>query len=283
MYIVENEYGKLKIALLCPPDNLSIDEPINVVAEKYHREGGVDVERAKRQHQVFVQTLRQEGIQVILAETDRRSNYQLNARDLGVATRKGIVFGRFLLPKRWGEHRLAERTFAREGIPLYHQISAGNFEGGDFVYINHRKAAVGTGIRTDILGIKCLEVALHDAGLEFVMVDFEEKYLHLDMLFNAAAEKVAVVCTEALPEDFLRLLDEEGFFLIEISPQEALDHGTNFLPIGNNTIISHTKIPRINEELERRGLRVVPLELDELQKSGGGPRCMSFPLLRARE
>ena len=283
MYTVENEYGTLKKVLLCAPDNLSIDEPINVVAEKYHREGGVDVERAKRQHQVFVQTLRQEGIQVILAETDRRSNYQLNTRDLGVATRKGIVFGRFLLPKRWGEHRLAERTFAREGIPVFHQIPAGNFEGGDFVYINPRQAAVGTGSRTDLLGIKGLEVALHDAGLDFITVDFEEKFLHLDMIFNMAAENVAVICTEALPQDFLELLDRENFSLIDISPKEALDHGTNFLPIGKNTIMSHTKSPRVNEELERRGLRVVPLELDELQKSGGGPRCMSFPLLRARE
>ncbi len=282
MYTAENEYGKLKKVLLCPPEYLNIDEPINVVAEKFHREG-VDIERAKSQHQVFVQTLVEEGTQVILAHTNKRSTYQINTRDLGVTTKKGILLGRFLLPARWGEHRLAEKTFAREGVPVFHQIPAGNFEGGDFVFVDNRRVAVGTGIRTDLLGIKCLDVALHDAGLEFITVDFEEQYLHLDMIFNVAASRTAVACREALPHNLLDLLSHEGFATIDISPEEALDHGTNFLPIGNNTIISHTKIPRINGELERRGLRVISLELDELQKSGGGPRCMSFPLLRSKE
>ncbi len=282
MYTVENEYGKLQKVLLCPPEYLNIDEPINVVAEKYHREG-VDLERAKNQHHVFAETLAGEGVQVILAQTDSHSKYQLNTRDLGVTTKKGVLLGRFLLPNRWGEHRLAEKTFAREGVPVFHQIPAGNFEGGDFVYIDEGRAAVGTGIRTDSLGIKCLEVALHDAGLKFIIVDFDEQYLHLDMLFNMAAAGTAVACREALPDDFLRLLAAAGFDIIDITPKEALDHGTNFLPIGNNTIISHTKIPRINEQLQRRGLRVISLEMDELQKSGGGPRCMSLPLLRSRD
>lgn len=282
MYTAENEYGRLRSVLLCPPLHFSIAEPINVVAKKYHREG-VDVERAGRQHQGFIQALGQEGVQVVLAETDFHSRYQLNTRDLGVTTRKGILFGRFFLPTRWGEHRLAERTFAREGIPLFHQIPAGNFEGGDFVYIDSRRAAVGTGIRTDLLGIKCLEVALHDAGLAFIPVDFAEDFLHLDMIFNPVSDRVAVACREALPKSFLNMLAGEGFDIIDISPDEALDHGTNFLSIGGGKVISHTKIPRINDELDGRGFKVIPLELDELQKSGGGPRCMSFPLQRSRD
>jgi N-dimethylarginine dimethylaminohydrolase len=282
MFTVENEYGKLEAVLLCPPDYFSIDEPINVLAQKYHLEG-VNLERARRQHNSFVEALRQEGVEVVLAETDPHSRYQLNTRDLGVATRKGILFGRFLLPARWGEHRLAERTFAREGIPLFHQIPAGTFEGGDFVYLDEKRAAVGTGIRTDALGIKCLEVALHDTGLQLRPVDFEAEYLHLDMLLNVPAPKTAVACREALPGDFLEELEREGFCIVDISPAETLDHGTNFLPVGGGTIISHTKIPRINGELRKLGLRVIELELEELQKSGGGPRCMSFPLRRRRE
>lgn len=282
VFTVQNEYGELKKVLLCPPDYLNINEPINVVAEKYQSEG-IDLERAHKQHKIYIKTLEEQGVTVYLSQTDKRYNYQINTRDLGVTTKKGIIFGRFLLAKRWGEHRLVEKTFAQEGIPIFQQIPAGNFEGGDFVYIDDKRAAVGTGIRTDPLGVKCLEIALHDAGLEIIPVDFHEKYLHLDLLFNMVGEKTAVICREGLPPHFLDILDGEGFDTIEISVEDAFDHGTNFLPIGKKTIISHTKIPYINEQLTKRGFKVISLELDELQKSGGGPRCMSFPLLRNKD
>jgi len=281
MYIAQNEYGTLHKVLLCPPKHLNIDEPINVVAEKY-QQGGIDLERAANQHAVYVETLRQQGVEVILAETDSHYKYQLNTRDLGATTPKGIIFGRFLLSNRWGEHRLAEKTFAREGVHVYHKIPAGNFEGGDFVFINEKKVAVGTGIRTDLLGIKCLEVALHDAGLEIIPVDFEEKYLHLDMLFNVIAEKTVVVCREALPDHLLELIEREGFDTIDISEEEAFNHGTNILSLGSKRLISHTKIPHLNEVFTGKGFTVISLEMDELQKSGGGPRCMSFPVHREK-
>ncbi len=279
MYRVVNEYGELKKVLVCEPDYLNIDEPINVVAEKYQQEG-IDLQRAKRQHRGFVEALQGEGVEVILSETHDRYTYQVNTRDLGVTTSKGIIFGRFLLPKHWGEHRLVEKTFAREGIPVFHKLTSGNFEGGDFVYIDHRRAAVGTGIRTDLLGIRGLRMALHDAQIELIPVDFHQQFLHLDMLFNVIAPRTAIICPEALPEDFLALLARDDFTLIEISPKEALEHGTNLLCLGGNRIISHNKIPNINRKLEESGFHLIVLELDELQKSGGGPRCMSFPLLR---
>ncbi len=281
MFTASNEYEVLRKVLLCPPDYLNITEAINVVAEKY-QDSGIDLERAGKQHAAYVDTFRQQGVEVVLAEPDIHYKYQLNTRDLGVTTPKGIIFGRFLLPNRWGEHRLAENTFAREGIHLYHQIPAGNFEGGDFVYINEKQAAVGTGIRTDSLGIKCLEVALHDAGLEIMPVDFEEKYLHLDMLFNVIDQKTAVVCREALPGDLLEVIERDGFDIIDISEEEAFDHATNILPIGQKRLLSHNKIPRLNKIFTGKGFNVISLEMDELQKSGGGPRCMSFPLLRNR-
>lgn len=280
MYTAVNEYGTLKKALLCPPDYLNISEPINVIAAKY-RQSGIDLERAAGQHSAFVQALRQQGVEVILADTDSHSNYQLNTRDLGATTPKGIIFGRFRLPHRRDEHRLAEKTLARQGIPIYHQIPAGTFEGGDFVFINEKKAALGTGARTDSGGVRSLELALHDAGLEIINVTFEEKYLHLDMLFNVIAEKTAVVCREALPINLLEAIAREGFATIEISPEEAFDHATNILPLGHKRLVSHTRIPRLNKIFAGKGFTVIPLEMGELQKSGGGPRCMSFPLIRA--
>lgn len=72
----------------------------------------------------------------------------------------------------------------------------GNFEGGDFVYLYHHTADVDIGLRTDVLGVKQLEVFLNDIGIKLIHVDFHQKYLHLDTIMNVIGEKVSILCKE---------------------------------------------------------------------------------------
>ena len=36
----------------------------------------------------------------------------------------------------------------------------------------------------------------------------------------------------------------------------------------------------VNEQLAARGMDVIELDITEILKAGGGPHCMTFPLLR---
>ena len=272
------EYGRLKKVLVCRPEFLNIETPINVIAEKHQHT--LDVEQACKEHDEFVAAFRAHGVDVLLAETHPRFPYEVNTRDLGVATQKGIVFGRFYSPMRWGEHRLAERTLLNHRIPIFHKMTHGNFEGGDFMYIDDKTAAVGTGIRTDSLGLQALGLALSDLDLELISVDFDEAYLHLDMICNVIGEKVAIVCLEALPDAFVQVLRDKKFELISVSREDVFLHACNLLNIGDDTVLSHRQAQKVNEQLKSLGFHVVELHLNEILKSGGGPRCMSFPVER---
>lgn len=274
-----NEYGKLKKVLLCQPDYLKILQPINVIQEK-HSVNNIDTELACKEHQQFIKALEDEGVEVILGKNHERYPYEVNTRDLGVTTPKGIVFGRFFSPLRWGEHRLIEQTFQEEDIYIYDKHTEGTFEGGDFMYIDENTVAIGIGIRTDLVGVRQLENTLSDLGIEVIPVDFPEEYLHLDMIMNVIGEKTAVLCEEALPTHIVDTLKEKGFTLINVSKEDVFLHKCNLLSIGDNTIISHNQAEDINEQLQQLGFRVIQLNLKEVLKSGGGPRCMSFPLLR---
>ncbi len=277
MPFINSEYNKLKMILLCAPEYVSIDSPINVIAEKFSKEG-IDVDRACKEHYMLVEALKFYGINVLLAETDPRFPYEVNTRDLGVTTPKGIIFGRYLKPIRWGEHRLAEKTLRDNNIPVFAKLDRGMFEGGDFVYLDKSTAAVGIGIRTSMLGVEALKYLLYDTGIELIPVDFAEKFLHLDKIFNVVGEKVAVVCSEALPESFLSLLAEKKFNLIEITEKEVFENAGNIINIGDDIIISHNQAAGVNERLKALGFKIEVLEISELFKSGGGIRCMSFPL-----
>ena len=276
-----SEYGKLKKVLLCRPEYLSIKNPLNVIA-KAHSQGGadIDIQKACREHDEFAAAFSSYGTEVLLAETNPRCPYGINTRDLGVTTEKGIIFGRFLKPMRWGEERLAENTLQANKVPIFYKMDRGIFEGGDFMYLDNKTAAVGRGIRTDEVGFRSLQLALYDVDLELMPVDFHEDYLHLDMICNVVGERVAVVCPEALPQDFLRLLKGKGFRLIDVTREEVFQHACNLLSIGHDTILSHPQAKRVNTMLKALGFKVEVIDLREVLKSGGGPRCMSFPIDR---
>ncbi len=278
--MVKNEYGKLKKVLICPPENLCIDEPINIIAARHNENGGVDITRAKEEHEEFSYCLKENGVQVIKPKTYKRFSYQINVRDLGLTTPKGIILGRMLKPERWGEHRPAEKIFLEKGIPIFHKIDRGILEGGDFMFLDENTALVGIGARTDSLGCKVLETLLYDAGIELVSVDFPAEYLHLDMICNVIAEKVVLLCPEALPVSLFQLLRQKKFAIIEVEREEVFQHSCNLLNIGGEKIISHPGAERVNELLRSLGMELFVLPLNEVRKSGGGPRCMSFPIER---
>lgn len=273
------EYGTLKKVLLVKPDHLKILKPINVIQEK-HSQKNIDTEKACEEHQQFVKALEDEGVEVILGKSHERFPYEVNTRDLGVTTPKGIVFGRFNTPYRWGEHRLIEETFKENNIFIHEHYMDGTFEGGDFMYLDENTAAVGIGTRTDMVGVRNLANTLSDFDIEVIPVDFEEEYLHLDMIMNVIGEKTAVICEEALPADFVNYLKEKDFTLINVSREDVFLHKCNLLSVGNKTIMSHNQAEDVNKQLEELGFKVIQLNLKEVLKSGGGPRCMSFPLIR---
>ncbi|OWZ82782.1 hypothetical protein CDO51_12255 [Natranaerobius trueperi] len=84
---------------------------------------GINIDRACKEHDEFVDVFKSNSVEVIPAEIHQHINYQVNTRDLGVTTPKGIIMGRFFKAIRRGEHRLFEHTLSKYQIPIYHKLS----------------------------------------------------------------------------------------------------------------------------------------------------------------
>ena len=89
--------------------------------------------------------------------------------------------------------------------------------------------------------------------------------LHLKSAAAAVAPGAVLVNRERVPADAFA-----GLSLLDIDPQES--SAANALPIGN-AIVYPTAFPRTREQLERRGLRVRPSDVNELQKAEGAVTC----------
>lgn len=277
---VKDSTAELKKVLLCPPEHIAI-EPIDYISKQWVAQGApIDREACRREHGELVQAYRDNGVEVVLAEPDRDLKNQVYARDFGACLREGYILGRFREPVRQGETERYAAEMEKLGIPCIARCDAGYFEGGDFWFIDDYTIAVGLVQRTDQIGFLRLEAQLQALGYQLLPVPCPPDNLHLDMCFNLAAEKVAVLCKEALPDYFLRFLTKKGFTFIEVRQEDVFRHHCNIQALGKGRVLSFSNNKTVNQRLAALGLDVIAIDLYEILKSGGGPHCMTFPLKR---
>lgn len=274
------EYAPLQRVAVCRPSFFTLREPINVIQQRELAAGRVvSLQRAEREHDELRSALRAAGAEIIEIEPDRRFPYQLNTRDAGLGTPRGLLLGKPRLPIRQGEEQRLREAAERAGVPLLGAIRHAAFEGGDFVALSPTSALVGLGARTAEAALAELQRLLGDE-VELIGVPFEARFLHLDMIFNVVAEGLALACAPALPPWALGLLRDRGVRWIDVSEEEVFHHGCNVLALGHERILSLADNQRINARLRAEGLAVLTLETRELVRSGGGPRCLTLPLDR---
>ncbi|MDR2156812.1 MAG: nitrate reductase, partial [Clostridiales Family XIII bacterium] len=115
---------------------------------------------------------------------------------------------------------------------------------------------------------------------EIVRVHIPREFHHLDAIFVIVSDKTCVACTEALPGEFLQLLRDRSFEILDVSIEEARNVGCNVVSLGRDVICSSQRARKLNERLRAMGFTVLEPCLDMLHGQGGGPRCLSFPLER---
>lgn len=280
-FAVASETGPLREVLVCPPDHYRWI-PTNAVARRTLAAGGQPAPRdLGAQHAELVAALAEAGATVHALTPEPHLPYMVYTRDQAVVTPWGPVLCQLERPQRRGEYAAVLDWHADAGSEFWRKSSAGTLEGGDVHLIRPGLAAIGaSGGRTDEHGAAQLAAWLRAEGWECRVEPFDEHFLHLDVLFCMAAPGLAVACTDVLDDAFLAWLRGHGIRVIPVPYRDAMRLGCNILALGGDRVISSRGSRDLNAALRAEGLTVLDPDLSLFAAGGGGPHCLTCPLVR---
>ncbi|GIN56641.1 dimethylarginine dimethylaminohydrolase family protein [Lederbergia ruris] len=269
-----NEYGLLAKVILCEPKYMAIREIINET-QKHYDDQQIDHHLAVKQHHQFIKSLRECGVEVLTIPPKKEYPEQVFTRDIGFTIGHQVCVSQMAKGVRQGEEIELKDRLSLHQLP-YLDIQEGVIEGGD-VMVDGTTVYIGVSSRTNIRAIHYLEKALPEYHI--VPIPFQDKYLHLDCVFNILSAEEALVFPRAFDEDTLAILKGK-FNLIEVTEDEQFTLGTNVLSIGNKRLFSLPVNQKVNQQLRNKGYTVMEIDLSEIIKSGGSFRCCTLPILR---
>ena len=208
-------------------------------------------------------------------------------RDASIATDFGMIIFNMGKPGRVNEPEAQMQTYVNEAIPILGIIEApGTLEGGDVAWLDKRTLAVGHTYRTNEEGIKQLKNMLESKGVEVLVVELPHykgasDVFHLMSIFSPVDKDLAVVYSTLMPIKFRNELLKRNFQLVEVPNEEFESMGCNVLAIAPRHCIMVEGNPKTQKRLEKAGCSVQVYKGEEISvKGGGGPTCLTRPLLR---
>src|SRR5271165_4497454 len=247
-----------------------------------------DFEKAQAQHGILRRELETAGAEVI--ELPPAADLSLDAvytHDASLATDFGLIVMRPGKSNRLAEGGRHGSFGTQLGIPTFAEIVApGTTEAGDIVWLDARTLLIGRGYRTNAAGIQQMRECLAPKGIEVLSAPLPHgagpsTCLHLMSLISLLDETTALVDLSWLAVETVELLQARGFKFIEIDSSERDTLACNVLALGGQRLLAIEENRRTNDRLRAAGFDVRTFPGDELcVKGGGGPTCLTRPLLR---
>jgi arginine deiminase len=300
----QTEYGRLrKVLMHRPSEELKRITPGN--RDAYLFRDVVFWKEFQGEHDEFTSALRAEGVEVILLESlldgrDRETAWRLPnlvyTRDVCSVSSLGAILLRMTYQARFPEPLIVGKAMRKLGIPIALSVSPpGLVEGGDFVYLDKGTLMMGFGTRSNEAGLDMVRNLMMKKTIrEFVAVPLPSFRVHLDGALMVLAPDIALFHRPSLEmfpsyvynEDGVELvfledyLSDRGVELVYADETEVRVFGTNIVGLGGGKCVSYEWNERIIGELEERGFDVIRIPGSQLSIGGGGPHCMTCPLLR---
>lgn len=305
-YGVTHESGNLKRVMMHHPGKeleLANQDPV-----KHHFEMPVDTKRFINDHEMLIDSLEEEGVEVLKVReliADNKEVYEQSftcpnlvfVRDSSTVTKKGVFLFRMGLPSRRVETPVIRAAHEALNDPIVLTMKEPeSFEGGGFALIDGGAAVAGLCDRSTLGALDQMgDYLLNNRVVDiWITLDMPEGIVHIDGEFAELPGKLAIsypdvmesvptkfrTLTETWSGSFMEWLREEGWDILEITKQECDDMAANFLTVSKDLAFHYTGNPRVMKEVNERGIDVIQIPGEEMRKGMGGIHCMTCPILR---
>jgi len=279
--------ARLRRVLVCSPQAAGWDTPgqSSHWAELGFRHAP-DFAAAQAQHRELCQQLELAGAEVVeLPASPELSLDAVYAHDPSLTTGRGMVILHPGKPNRVAEAKIHKKFCHDFGISVLGEVKSPAFaEAGDMVWLGSRTLLAGCGYRTNAAGIFQLRALLE--GVEVITAPLPYGYgpsacLHLMSLMSLLNEHTALVDLPWLAVETVELLKARQLRFVEIEASERDTLACNVLALGEKRLLALEENPKTNEKLRAAGFEVLTFPGSELCiNGGGGPTCLTRPLLR---
>ncbi|MEI5906938.1 arginine deiminase family protein [Bacillus spongiae] len=304
-----SEHEELKMVMVCSPSILNI--PNQKTADYVGWEKPVNQKRAQENHEYMIKAMEENGVTVVnyseyLTGEDAVLSQQLInrvfVRDLA------CVYGNIVIPGDAGtsmrapeyihSHQLFQLWFGDESYSIRANNDIKAFENGDVFVLNKEAIFINTGMRTSIESIEKIKSKIFQAGFsEIGIIDLPrtQETMHLDMNCNVVGADILMaksymrlfpvqVVTErggryVMMDEFIK---RHGFEIVWTNDVKHTVADINFLNVDPETLLISTKankkLWKDHPKLKRK--KLIEIDVNEIEKGGGGIRCMTLPLVR---
>jgi len=244
----------------------------------------VDLEQARREHDILVAVLEGQGARVHLLAAETEDPDLVYVFDPLVVANGGAIALAPGKPNRRGEPAVLEAWTSAHGIPTLGRIGGrGTVEGGDTCWLGPDLLCIGRSLRTNDEGARQL-ASLVGGDVRIFDLPYwrgPAELVHLLSVVSPVADDVAVVFLPLLPAGLHGLLLERGFRLIEVPEDEYSTLGCNVLAVRPGVVVAADGNPVTRRRMEAAGIEVHAIPLGEVGANGsGGVTCLTRPLLR---
>ncbi|HEX4722997.1 MAG TPA: amidinotransferase [Pseudonocardiaceae bacterium] len=260
---------------MCPPRHFAVQYVINPWMDP---DVPVSVDLAVRQWRELKRVYESLGHRVEVIEPQAGLPDMVFAANSGTVVDGRVLGARFRAPERVAEAEHYRRWFVEHGYRDVVMPAAINEAEGDFAWTG-RFLLAGTGFRTDpaahaeaqeVLGVPVVSLSLVDP-----------RYYHLDTaLFvlddSPLAPEIAYYpgAFSAGSREVLRRLFPDAVIATDA---DAACLGLNGVSDGRNVVLP-MEAAGLAGQLKERGYQPVMVDISELRKAGGGPKCCTMEL-----
>jgi N-dimethylarginine dimethylaminohydrolase len=254
--------------LMCRPTYFAVDYAINPWMDPT---APVDVDRAVAQWSELRETYLRLGHTVELIDPVPGLPDMVFAAN-GATVIDGIVLGaQFTFPQRAAEAPAYLEWFARRGFTTHEAKATNEGEGdlrlcGDFVL-------AGTGFRTELAGHAEAQEHFGRPVVTLQLVD--PRYYHLDTALAVLSEDNVAYYPGAFSPGSQAVLRRMYPDAVIATAEDAAVLGLNAVSDGRRVVLP-TAAKRLARALASKGYEPIPVDVSELHKAGGGPKCCTL-------
>ena len=258
----------------------------------YYTQSAIDIEKAKAEHALILDCFREAGIELVKVDPPKDCQDGVYTANWALV-KDGVAVLARLPEARRAEEAVACKYLQEQGIKVV-QVPDNYLYSGQGDSLRCGKYLIGgRGYRSDP---EAQQFAAETLGLELVQVHAKPQlnsdgsphinpytnhadsfWYDLDLAVSVIDEQTIAYCPGALDEESNRKLEDlHDLDKIIVDYDECTKGFANNLVSTGKHVIMSNHAPKLQAELEKRGLICLTPDVTELKKGGGYIRCVSL-------